>query len=197
MSFWVSGAVVGSAVIGGIASDRASGKASDAAEKGIDSSNALAAQARTDAINLFQQAKTSAQNGIGGALNFYKNNAQAKINPYIQGNVAAQQVLGQGATQANNAILGLPVDMSYANPKQLSSDYSGINSAALPTLGLTPFGADPAAVGNQAIGQGNASGIKTLGTTAAPITTPQAKTAALVKSAVRQSLLPKGLGGLL
>lgn len=48
----------------------------------------------------------------------------------------AQQAVGQGGIQANNAILGLPVDMSFANnPQQVETDYSGINNAQMPLLG--------------------------------------------------------------
>ncbi len=135
---WVAVAVAGAAVVGGIASNQSAKKSADAAKKGIDSSNALAGQARTDAINLFSQGRDSAQLGIGKTLDFYKNNAQAANQPLIQGNMMAQQVAGQGGIQANNAILGLPVDMSFANnPQQVTADYSGINSAQLPVLGAS------------------------------------------------------------
>jgi hypothetical protein len=129
---------LGGSVIGGISSNNAAGKAADASRDGIAATQAAARQARSDAINLFQRGLNSAQTGIGSALNFYQKNADAKLQPFVQGNMAAQQVLGQGATQANNAILGLPVDMSFANnPRALSADYSGIQSARLPTLGAT------------------------------------------------------------
>lgn len=141
----VATAVVGAAAIGAYSADKAADKVASAGKKGIASTEALAKQARTDAINLFQQARISSQNGIGGALNFYQQNAQKRIAPAVQGNMAAQQILGQGATQANNAILGLPVDMSFANsPKQISADYSGINKAKLPTLGAVAV-TEPAA----------------------------------------------------
>jgi hypothetical protein len=127
---------LGGSVIGGVASNNAAGKAADASRDGIAATQAAARQARSDAINLFQRGLNSAQTGIGSALNFYQKNADAKLQPFVQGNMAAQQILGQGATQANNAILGLPVDMSFANnPRSLSADYSGIQSARLPTLG--------------------------------------------------------------
>ncbi len=135
---WVAVAVVGAAVIGGVASNQAAKKSADAAKKGIESSNALAGQSRADAINLFGQGRESAQLGIGSALNFYKDNAQQRNQPMIQGNMMAQQALGQGGIQANNAILGLPVDMSFANnPQQVGADYSKINSAQLPQLGMS------------------------------------------------------------
>jgi hypothetical protein len=134
---WVAVAVAGAAVIGGVASNQASKKTADAAKKGIKSSNALAGQSRQDAINLFGQGRDSAQLGIGGALDFYQDTAQQRNQPLIQGNMMAQQAMGQGGIQANNAILGLPVDMSFANtPQQVTADYSKINAAKIPQLGI-------------------------------------------------------------
>ena len=161
----VATAVVGSAVIGAYASNRAADKAASASEKGIESSNALANQARTDAINLFQQARTSGQGGINAALNFYKNTSNTKIAPYVSGNIAAQQVLGKGATAAQNAILGLPVDMSFANAAQKApADYSAIKNVKLPTLGASPLSttSTPSNTATSSGGQGNASGVKRL-----------------------------------
>ena len=135
---WAAAAVVGAAVIGAGASNSAAKKSADAAKKGIASTERLAGQSREDAINLFGQGRQSAQLGIGNTLNFYKDNAQQRNQPLIQGNMMAQQVLGQGGIQANNAILGLPVDMSFANkPQQVSANYANINSAQLPQLGAS------------------------------------------------------------
>lgn len=135
---WGAAAVVGAAVIGASASKSASDKAANSAKKGMAASEATMNKARTDAINLFASGRASSQAGTGGALNFYQQNAQAKINPFIKGNIAAQQVLGQGATQTNNAILGLPVDMGFANnPQTIGADYSGITTAKMPTLGAS------------------------------------------------------------
>lgn len=143
MSYWVAGAAIGSAIIGAYSANKSSEAASDAAEAGIESTKGIMGQARNDSINLFSRGLQSSQSGITGALQFYQNNAQAKTVPFVQGNVAAQRVLGQGATQANNAILGRPVDMSFANnPRILPSNYSGITSAAVPTLGAGASYAD-------------------------------------------------------
>jgi len=134
----VATAVVGSALIGGYSANKAAGQQADSTEKGMKQSLGLQTQAREDAINLFSQGRSSAQAGIGSALNFYKDNAQAQSQPLIQGNMMAQQVLGQGGVQANNAILGLPVDMSFANnPQQVQADYTNINNAQLPQLGAS------------------------------------------------------------
>lgn len=137
MSF-VAAATIGSAVIGGYSANKAADKQSDAAKKGIASTERLANQARMDAVNLFNQGKQSRLLGQSSALNFIKQNAQKINRPLIQGNMMAQQAIGQGGIQANNAILGLPVDMSFANnPQQVEADYSSINTAQLPILGGT------------------------------------------------------------
>jgi hypothetical protein len=129
---WVAVAVVGAAVIGGVASNQAADKQADATKKGIKSTKELAAQARNDAIGLFQQGQTAGNKGIQAAMDFYKNSANAVYKPYIQGNVAAQDVIGQGAQQANNAILGLPVDMGFTQPRQITPDLSYLQGAKLP-----------------------------------------------------------------
>lgn len=135
MSF-VAAAVVGSAAINAYSSNKAADKQSDAAKKGIASTERLAEQARTDAVNLFTTGRQARILGRNAAFNLLQNNMQKTNQPMIQGNMMAQQAVGQGGIQANNAILGLPVDMSFANnPQQVQADYSGINSAQMPVLG--------------------------------------------------------------
>lgn len=149
MSFWVSGAVIGAAVIGAYSSNQASKKQADAAKKGIKSTEGLAGQARADAINLFNQGKRSRMLGQGSGFEFTKQNAQRTARPMMLGNMMAQQAVGQGGIQANNAILGLPVDMSFANnPQAIEADYSLIESAQPPAIDqefLPQEPADPAA----------------------------------------------------
>lgn len=131
----VAAAAIGSAVIGAWSADNAANKSSDAAKKGIKSITALASQSRQDAVNLFNQGKRSRLLGQNAAFNLIKQNAQKVNQPLIQGNMMAQQAIGQGGIQANNAILGLPVDMSFANnPQQVQADYSGINEAQMPAV---------------------------------------------------------------
>lgn len=155
----VATAVIGSAVIGAYSANKASDKASDAAKKGIASSERLAEQARTDATNLFNQGKQSRLLGRNSAFNLLQTNMQKTNQPMIQGNMMAQQAVGQGGIQANNAILGRPVDMSFANnPQQVQADYSGIQNAQMPdtssnynVLGVTPT--TPAAQPTQTLTQ--------------------------------------------
>jgi hypothetical protein len=131
----VAAAAIGAAVIGAWSADNAADKTSDAAKKGIKSTTALASQSRQDAVNLFNQGKRSRLLGQNAAFNLIKQNAQKVNQPVIEGNMMAQQAVGQGGIQANNAILGMPVDMSFANnPQQVQADYSGINEAQMPVV---------------------------------------------------------------
>jgi len=126
--------VVGATLVGAYASKRAGDQAAAGAKKGLEQSGALAAQSRNDALNLYNQSRTAGQRGLASAFNFYKDAAQSKYQPFIQGNVAAQGAIGQGAAQANNAILGLPVDMSFAQPQQINPDLSMLRNAKLPEM---------------------------------------------------------------
>lgn len=130
----IGGAILGSSIISGYSSNRAADKAAEGTKKGLDQSSALADKSRSNAISLYNQARTAGQRGLTSALNFYKDAAPAKYQPFIQGNVAAQGAIGQGAVQANNAILGLPVDMSFAQPQQINPDLSMIKNAQLPEM---------------------------------------------------------------
>jgi len=129
-------AVIGSAVIGAAASKSASKSAAKGQEKGLAASQAMSQQAIGQAKDYFNIGQRSSQAGFQSALDFFKNTQPAKYEPMIQGNVAAQRVIGQGAQQANNAILGLPVDMSFTNQQTaIQPNYSAIKSAQLPVLG--------------------------------------------------------------
>lgn len=143
----VAAAVVGGSLLGAGSSYLAADKQADATKKGINVSRELALQARNDAINLFSQGQQYGARGLQNAMDFYKKSAASAITPYVQGNVEAQNVIGQGAIQANNAILGMPVDMGFTQPRQIQADTSYLN-AAQPVMPL-PI-EQPAAAGGQA-----------------------------------------------
>lgn len=152
---WVAVAVAGAAVVGAVASNQAAKKQQEGTEKGIEATKELASQARNDAINLFKSGQKSGIKGIQAAMDFYKNSANAVYQPYIQGNVAAQDVIGQGAIQANNAILGMPVDMGFTQPRQINPDLSYLQGAKLPEQdSMMLGGGDGGASGAQAGGAG-------------------------------------------
>lgn len=127
----VAAAVIGGTVLGAGSSYLAADKQADATKKGINVSRELALQARNDAINLFSQGQQYGARGLQNAMDFYKKSASSAINPYVRGNVSAQSVIGQGAVQANNAILGLPVDMGFAQPRQVVPDFSYMKNAQI------------------------------------------------------------------
>jgi len=136
MSYFVGGAIIVSAIAGYAASDKAADQNAAGVKKGLEQSMTVTNKARQDVLSLFDNSAKNAIAGSGTALDFYKQAAQQRMRPAIQGNMMAQQAVGQGGIQANNAILGLPVDMSFANnPQQVPTDYSTINSAQLPQLG--------------------------------------------------------------
>ena len=119
----------------------ASKAAAKGQSKGLKVSQEMSQQAIGQAKDYFNIGQRSSQAGFQSALDFFKNVQPAKYEPMIQGNVAAQKVIGQGAQQANNAILGLPVDMSFANQQTaIQPNYSAIQSAQLPTLGGQQMG---------------------------------------------------------
>ena len=136
MAVTTAAAILGASAIGAGASISASKSAAKGQSKGLAASNAMSQQAIGQAKDYFNIGQRSAQAGFQSALDFFKNVQPAKYEPMIQGNVAAQRVIGQGAQQANNAILGLPVDMSFANQQTaIQPNYSAIQSAKLPVLG--------------------------------------------------------------
>jgi len=134
MSYFVGGAIVVSAVAGAVSSNRAADKQASGVKKGLDQSSALANQARQDVMALFDRSSKNSGMGIKAALDYYKTAAPRRALPYLQGNQQAQTVLGQGAVQANNAILGLPVDMGFTNQPQIVPGTDHMIGAVIPEL---------------------------------------------------------------
>lgn len=129
----IATAVVATAVIGGVASNKAAKQQASSAKEGLKQSNQLASQSRMTAIDLYNRGSQAKNAGQLGAFNFYKQAAPSRMQPFVQGNLGAQRVIGQGATQTNNAILGLPVDMSFANnPQQISYNLDYLSGAQMP-----------------------------------------------------------------
>lgn len=134
MSFWVAGAVVVGAVVAADSSNKASKRAAKGVKKGLEQSLSLTDQARQDVMKLFNASSQSTRLGVEGAFDFYKSMAPQRANPIIQSNTAAQGVIGQGAQQANNAILGLPVDMGFTAPQSVQYDANYLQNAKLPAF---------------------------------------------------------------
>jgi len=133
----VATAIIGSSLIGAAGSKSSANAMVKGQREGLAASQVMSNRAIGQAKDYFNIGRASSQAGFQSALDYFKAAQPAKYQPMIQGNVAAQRVIGQGAQQANNAILGLPVDMSFANqPQAFSPDYSAIRGAQLPKLGV-------------------------------------------------------------
>lgn len=132
MSYFIGGAIIGSTVVGAVGSRQAGKQQAKGIQKGLDQSSALAQQAREDVLGLFDRSARSARLGSKGALEFYKRVAPQRMAPYLQGNEQARQALTIGAQQANQAILGQPVDMQAINQPGVQPDMSYLEEAELP-----------------------------------------------------------------
>lgn len=91
-----------------------------AAEAGQELIRENIAEARDQIRTLFPEARQSAQQGFQSALDVFGQSIPTQANIFQQGNVGAQQMLSQGLPQFQNAILGLPTDLSFAQPQQLT-----------------------------------------------------------------------------
>lgn len=148
----VTTAIVASTAYGAYSSRKAAKEQAKGVQKGIDASAELAKQARSDVMNLWQQGANQGRAGIEGAFNFYKQAAPKRIAPVTQGFQQGINVLGQGAQQANNAILGLPVDMSFTNQQvqQAPAGYmDGANLAPAQLLGVKDLLTEQPGAGSQ------------------------------------------------
>lgn len=81
-------------------------------------------QARNDALLAYGAAAPNRNMGFEAALNSLMQSGRGQLQAGQQGNMAAQNQLIQGLPQMQNALLGLPVDMSGFQPQQLGYDTS-------------------------------------------------------------------------
>lgn len=146
-------AVVTSAVIGGLgvaASVSAASKDRKAAKNAVKSQerqNASnkdfigdqAAKAREDIIPRFEAAQQARLQGAQTALGIFGEALPQQAQLFQQGNVAAQQLLGGGSQQFQNAILGLPVDRSIFQPQQFETDFSFAQNLLQPEVPQEPL----------------------------------------------------------
>lgn len=143
-------AIVAAATIGGaLLSSRSQSKATEAASKGQDkalaASSAGATSATRDVNRLFGTAQDARAGGFQSALDFLGGSVGQQVAPFQQGNVLAQQQISRGLPQIQNALLGLPTDLSGFQPQQIGqpSDFNiPIPQAAQPQqpqFNLPPF----------------------------------------------------------
>lgn len=108
----------------GGAERKAGKKMSEAARRGQDFIREGTEQARGDIMPLFDASQQNRQMGAQAALDIFGAAVPEQARLFGLGNVGAQQVLGQGAQQYQNAILGNPVNYSFARPQQIQPDLS-------------------------------------------------------------------------
>lgn len=113
-------------------------KAAKAQQKALEQSQEYIreniAQARGDVMGIFPQARESARSGFQSALDVFAQSIPQQANLFQQGNVGAQQMLSQGLPQMQNAILGLPTNLSFAQPQQLQMPDFSYLQQQLPQL---------------------------------------------------------------
>lgn len=76
-------------------------------------------QARQDATSLFPTAAENRNLGFQSALDVFGQTIPGQVDAFQQGNVGAQQAILAGLPQVQNAIFGLPTDLTGLQPQQL------------------------------------------------------------------------------
>ena len=105
-------AIVGSAIIGGVASNRAASKAAAGQQQALAASTAGIDRARTDINRLFGDSASARERGFGNALDFISGAPAQQIAPFQSGNRLAQDQVSRGLPQIQNALMGNPIDLS-------------------------------------------------------------------------------------
>ena len=83
-----------------------------------------AAGARQDVLDIFPSAEGARTAGFQGALDVLGQTIPQQFGTFQAGNVGAQQALLAGLPQFQNAILGLPTDLSGLQPQTIPFDTS-------------------------------------------------------------------------
>lgn len=120
----VSAVIAAAGAVGGaLISSRGSREAAEVGVEGQEAaagiSAASAAQGRRDVQSGFAGADVARESGFSDALSFLSGAPSQQIAPFQQGNVAAQQQIGRGLTQQQNALLGRPTDLSGFQARQI------------------------------------------------------------------------------
>jgi len=121
---WVATAVVGSAVVGGVVSNKASKRAQQAQQEAQQINTAATGQARRDVLRLTDEARDTRQGAFKDALTLISGAPEKQIAPFQAGNMQAQEQISRGLPQIQNALLGKPVDLSGFKPRSVGSPSS-------------------------------------------------------------------------
>ena len=125
-------ATVGAAVIGSKASKKASKAAAKGQTQALAATTGAATQAREDVNRLFAGSGQAQQRGFGSALEFLGESLGQQVAPFQQGNVLAQQQISRGLPQIQNALLGIPTDLSGFQSRQVDQPQAFDVSRFLP-----------------------------------------------------------------
>lgn len=92
-------------------------------------------RSRWDSINLFGVGDDNRRAGTQGAMDIFSETIPAQMEQFRGGNVAAQQTLLAGLPQIQNALMGLPVDLSGLQAQSLPFNASFANQTLPETKG--------------------------------------------------------------
>lgn len=143
MSLLIAAALAGSTILNAVTSKNAADAQADGVNKSIKSTTELSNRARDDAMKLYSSGMLAGRKASQKVIDFYTSSIPNVIKPMQQGNVLGQKTLYNGMNQANNALLGLPVDTSFAAPQQINADYGFLKNVPSVDQGATPAGTDP------------------------------------------------------
>ena len=124
----LAGAVVGSAIIGGISSRNASKKAANAARETSDAQLAYLKEAedraRNDINTLFPQATDARNRGYQQTMDFLSQATPVTIDAMQQGNMNAQNVISGSMPQIQNALMGGNMNYGFMAPQAVNYEQS-------------------------------------------------------------------------
>lgn len=103
-------AVVGAAVIGAVASESSSERAAASAQNASNRIQAAATQAESDVLTNIPQAQEQLLAGARGAADIFRRAVPEQQRQLTAGSLAAQETTGRGFRQAEQALLGRPVE---------------------------------------------------------------------------------------
>lgn len=149
---WLIVGVAGATLVGGYLASEASKDAADTGAKSADAARAQIAKsgglARDDVLSLFGPSRQDLLAGSKGAFDMFSKGINQQQMALNQGNMNAQNTVGQGFGNVRNALLGMPVDQSQYQPQGVQLMQSTAN----------PFT--------------QAGGVETIGTSQLPAQTP-------------------------
>ena len=124
-------AVIGGSVVSGGIAAKGAKDAASAQVKGAKESQRIrqeaADAAKKEIIPLFEQAQRDAQLGYGAALDLIGQAVPEQVKSLQQGSMNAQETLIAGMDPFRQATLGLPVDLSGIQAKNVDADTSFLN----------------------------------------------------------------------